>query len=99
MRSSFVRAGLLCLLFVGGASMWGQKQALVVEEGRYSMHLLLHKIGAESYTVTETAPGQLVMTTNSTLSDRGMKRTSDVKLEMGAMYAPVLLEQRSSGGG
>ena len=98
MRSSFVRVGLLGLLFVGGASTWGQNQPLGVEEGRYSIHLLLHEIGKESYSVTETAPGQLVMTTNSTLSDRGMKRTVTSKLEMGASFKPVLLEQSSSGG-
>ena len=97
-RTSFVPAGLLCLLFVSGASLCGQTKPLVVEEGRYSIHLLLHKIGTESYTVTETAPGQLVMTTTSTSSDRGMKRTSELKLEMGPLYAPVALEQRSSSG-
>ena len=69
----------------------------MIEEGRYSVHLLLHTIGTESYTVTETAPGQQVMTTTSTTSDRGMKRTSSTKLEMGPLFAPVVLEQRSLG--
>ncbi|HWW96179.1 MAG TPA: hypothetical protein VNY74_00700, partial [Edaphobacter sp.] len=97
-RTSFVPAGLLGLLMVGGgASLWGQNKPLVVEEGRYSIHLLLHKIGTESYTVTETAPGRRVMTTTSTTSDRGMKRTSDLKLEMGPLGVPVLLEQRALG--
>jgi imidazolonepropionase-like amidohydrolase len=99
MRRSFVPAGLLCLLFVGGTLLRGENKPLVVEQGRYSIHLLLHKIGTESYSVTETAPGRLVMTTTSTSSDRGMKRTSDLKLELGPLYAPALLEQRSSGGG
>ena len=99
MRMSFVPAGVLCLLLAGGASLYGQNKPTVVEQGRYSIHLLLHKIGTESYTVTEPAPDRLVMTTTSTSSDRGMKRTTDVKLEMmGPLYAPVLLEQRSSGG-
>jgi imidazolonepropionase-like amidohydrolase len=97
MRRSFVPAGLLCLLFVGGTLLRGQNKPLLVEEGRYSIHLLLHKIGTESYTVTETAPGRLVMMTTSTSSDRGTKRTNDVKLEMGPLYVPALLEQRSSG--
>lgn len=69
----------------------------MIEEGRYSVHLLLHTIGTESYTVTETAPGRQVMTTTSTTSDRGMKRTSSTKLEMGPLFAPVVLEQRSLG--
>jgi len=97
MRTSFVPAGLLCLLFVGGASLRGQNKPLVVEEGRYSIHLLLHTIGTESYTVTETAPGRLVMTTTSTSSDRGMKRTTNTKLEMGPLFAPAVLEQKSLG--
>jgi imidazolonepropionase-like amidohydrolase len=98
MRMSFVPAGVVCLLLTSGASVYGENKPIVVEQGRYSIHLLLHKIGTESYTVTETAPERLVMTTTSTLSDRGMKRTSDVKLEMmGPLYTPVLLEQKSSG--
>jgi imidazolonepropionase-like amidohydrolase len=99
MRMSFVPAGVVCLLLAGGASVYGQNKPIVVEQGRYSIHLLQHKIGTESYTVTETAPERLVMTTTSTLSDRGMKRTSDVTLEMvGPLYTPVSLEQKSSGG-
>jgi imidazolonepropionase-like amidohydrolase len=97
MRTSFVRVILLCLLFVGDAGLYAQNKPLVVEEGRYSIHLLLHRIGTESYTITETAPGRMAMTVTSTSSDRGMKRTSEVKLEMGPSFAPVMLEQRASG--
>src|SRR5712675_2381192 len=97
MRTSFVPAALLCLLFTESVSLRAQNKPLMVEEGRYSVHLLLHTIGTESYMVTETAPGRQVMTTTSTTSDRGMKRTSTTKLEIGPMFAPVLLEQRSSG--
>ena len=97
MRKRFVPATLLCLLFVRGGWLGAQNKPLVVEEGRYSIHLLLHTIGTESYMVTETAPGRMVMTTESTSSDRGMKRTSTTKLEMGRLFAPVMLEQRSSG--
>ena len=97
MRTSFVPAALLCLLFVRGLGLSAQNKPLVVEEGKYSIHLLLHTIGTESYTVTETAPGRLVMMTTSTSSDRGMKRTTNTKLEMGPSFAPVVLEQRSSG--
>lgn len=75
-----------------------QQRPLVVEEGSYSIHLLLHKIGTEHYTVTETTPGHLEMMTTSTSSDRGMKRTVTSKLEMGASFAPLLLEQSASGG-
>jgi imidazolonepropionase-like amidohydrolase len=97
MRTSFVPVALLCLLFVRGEWLEAQNKPLIVEEGRYSIHLLLHTIGTESYTVTETAPGRMVMTTTSTSSDRGMTRTSSTKLEMGPSFAPILLEQRASG--
>jgi imidazolonepropionase-like amidohydrolase len=97
MRISFVPAALLCLLFTGGGWLRGQNKPLMVEEGRYSVHLLLHTIGTESYTVTETRPGQMVMATTSTTSDRGMKRTSTTKLEMGPLFSPVVLEQKASG--
>jgi imidazolonepropionase-like amidohydrolase len=97
MRTSFVPAALLCLLFARGEWLGAQNKPLMVEEGRYSIHLLLHTIGTESYTVTETAPGRMVMTTTSTSSDRGMKRTSSTKLEMGPSFVPVTLEQRASG--
>jgi imidazolonepropionase-like amidohydrolase len=97
MRTSFVPVALLCLLLVGELGLQAQSKPLMVEEGRYSIHLLLHTIGTESYTVTETAPGRLVMLTTSTSSDRGMKRTTNTKLEMGPSFAPVVLAQRSSG--
>ena len=97
MRTSFVPAALLCLLFTGGGWLRGQNKPLMVEEGRYSVHLLLHTIGTESYTVMETRPGQMVMATTSTTSDRGMKRTSTTKLEMGPLFSPVVLEQKASG--
>jgi imidazolonepropionase-like amidohydrolase len=97
MRTSFVGVVLLCFLFVGDAGLYAQNKPLVVEQGRYSIHMLLHKIGTETYAVTETTPGRMVMTTTSTSSDRGMKRTSEVKLEMGPSFAPVMLEQGSSG--
>ena len=38
-----------------------------------------------------------MMTTTSTSSDRGMKRTSEYEAgDVGQVYAPVVLEQRSS---
>jgi len=89
---------LACLFFWSGSTLVAQQRPLVVEEGSYSIHLLLHKIGTEHYTVTETSPGHLEMMTTSTSSDRGMKRTVTSKLEMGASFAPLLLEQSASGG-
>jgi imidazolonepropionase-like amidohydrolase len=98
MREVVARVGLACLFFWSGSTLVAQQRPLVVEEGSYSIHLLLHKIGTEHYTVTETSPGHLEMMTTSTSSDRGMKRTVTSKLEMGASFAPLLLEQSASGG-
>ena len=98
MREIVVRAGLLCVFLTSSLCLQAQNHPLVVEEGSYSIHLLLHKIGTESYTVTEQGPGHLEMTTTSISSDRGMKRSVTSKLGMDASFAPLLLEQKSSGG-
>jgi hypothetical protein len=87
MREIVVRVGLLCVVFGCGSWLGAQQRPLVVEQSSYSIHLLLHKIGTETYTVTETGAGQvdgrLEMTTTSTSSDRGMKRVVTSKLENG----------------
>jgi len=69
----------------------------MVEQGRYTRYLLLHSIGTENYTVSQLGPNRTVMTTTSTSSDRGKKRTTTSTLEMGALCAPTLLEQSSTG--
>ena len=76
-----------------------QREPLVVEHGTYSIHLLLHAIGTEEYTVTQTSPDKpdnQVMTTTSTTADRGTKRTTSSTLTMGPMFTPVTL-QRATG--
>ncbi len=76
-----------------------QREPLVVEHGTYSIHLLLHAIGTEEYTVTQSNPGKpdnQVMTTTSTTADRGTKRTTSSTLTMGPMFAPISL-QRATG--
>ena len=93
MRGSFVLGGLLCAVVGAGGMLQAQSKPLIVEHGRYSIHLLLHTIGTEEYTVTDDGSGRSVMTTTSVSSDRGMKRTSSVTLEMGRLFAPVRLEQ------
>jgi imidazolonepropionase-like amidohydrolase len=98
MRTSFVPTTLLCLLSLGVQSLHAYNKPLMIEQGSYSVHLLLHTIGTESYSVMETSPGRLVMTATTTTSDRGMKRTSSTKLEMGPSFAPVMLEQRAAPG-
>src|SRR5580698_11676894 len=83
----------LCLLFVAVSFSRAQQKPLLVEHGRYTVHLLLHAIGTEEYTVTEAHPGHSVMTTTWTASDRGTKRTTFAELELGTMSTPMRLQQ------
>lgn len=94
MRKSFVPVGLLCVWLSVGTTLRSESKPLVVEHGTFSIHLLLHTIGTEEYTVTDLGSGRLVMTTTSTSSDRGMKHSTSSTLEMGPMFAPTKLEQQ-----
>jgi imidazolonepropionase-like amidohydrolase len=85
------------VLLATGA-LQAQRKPLVVEDGRYSIHLLLHTIGTEEYRITDTGSGQLEMTTHSTTSDRGTTRTSSSTLAMGKLFAPMRLEQTNANG-
>jgi imidazolonepropionase-like amidohydrolase len=85
--------GVLCLLFAVLPTVWAQDRPLIVEHGKYTVHLLLHAVGTEEYIVTEPRTGHFVMTTTWTASDRGTKRTTFAALEMGAMSTPTRLQQ------
>jgi imidazolonepropionase-like amidohydrolase len=96
------RLTLLCplyLLAMLAPAATAQREPLVVEHGTYSIHLLLHAIGTEEYTVTQSSPGKpdnQVLTTTSTTSDRGTTRTTSSILTMGPMFTPITL-QRATG--
>ena len=92
-RKLGVAAILWALFPVGG--LQAQTQPVVIEHGTYNIHLLLHAIGTEEYTLTQPASGHLQLTTQSTASDRGMKRNSTASLEMDASYTPLHFEQHS----
>jgi imidazolonepropionase-like amidohydrolase len=69
-----------------------------IEQGSFTVHLLLHAIGKEHFSLTRGATdGALVMETSFVSSDRGMKRTIASTLQMGNDYTPRKLEQKSSG--
>ncbi|HWZ51270.1 MAG TPA: amidohydrolase family protein [Granulicella sp.] len=68
-------------------------QPIMVEQGRYSIHMLLRTIGTEEYTVTDEGAGRSVLSLTSTSSDRGMKRSVASTLEMGPRVSPLRLEQ------
>jgi imidazolonepropionase-like amidohydrolase len=99
MRKRFTLLCPIYLLAILGPTAKAQREPLVVEHGTYSIHLLLHTIGTEEYTVTQSNPGKpdnQVMTTTSTTADRGTKRTTSSILTMGPMFTPVTL-QRATG--
>lgn len=88
------KAGTSLLLgLVLAGVLHAQSKPLVVEHGTYKIHLLLHAIGTEEYTVVDVGSGRLVMNTKSASSDRGMKRETSTTLEMGPGFAPAVLKQ------
>jgi hypothetical protein len=93
LRKSLGLIGVLGLLSAVLPTMRAQDKPLIVEHGKYTVHMLLHAIGTEEYTVTEPRPGHFVMTTTWTASDRGTKRTTFAALEMSTMYVPTRLQQ------
>ena len=72
-----------------------QQQPAVVEHGVYQVHLLLHAIGTEEYSITDSRDGSRVLTTTTSTNDRGMKRTSVSTLTFGDHFEPLKLEQKS----
>jgi imidazolonepropionase-like amidohydrolase len=71
------------------------QQPLVLEHGVYQVHLLLHVIGTEEYTITQQPDGRRVLTTTTSTNDRGMKRTSVSTFTFGDHFEPLGLEQKS----
>jgi imidazolonepropionase-like amidohydrolase len=74
----------------------GARPAL--EQGSFTVHLLLHPIGEEHFWLTRGATeGALTMGASFVSSDRNMKRTITSTLQMNQDYAPQRLEQKSTG--
>ncbi|HET6841428.1 MAG TPA: amidohydrolase family protein [Candidatus Angelobacter sp.] len=72
---------------------------VVVEKGSFTLHLLLHPIGQESYEITQADPsGGLVMNTQLEYSDRGRKRTVSGVLRMNRDLTPSGFEVKSASG-
>jgi imidazolonepropionase-like amidohydrolase len=99
MRKSFVATGLLCVLFAAGTPAQAARKPRIVEQGKYTVHLLLHPIGTEEYALSELGPNRSALITTSTTNDRGTKRTTSSTLEMGAQFVPIILDQNSTGAG
>ncbi len=79
-----------------------QQKPLMVEHGVYQVHLLLHAIGTEEYTITELrgASGDTRRTITSTTktNDRGTQRTTAAALTYAPHFEPLSFTQESSAG-
>jgi imidazolonepropionase-like amidohydrolase len=98
MLKTLLLASLLILVPHTGFCAQVPQKPLLVEQGRYSIHLLLHAIGTEEYTVEDGGHGDLVMKTSSTLVDRGNTRSSTSELSFGDSFAPSKFQQKNSAG-
>ncbi len=91
---------LLCGLVLHGQCLHAQAgpEGLETEHGVYLVHLLLHTIGSEEYTLHQLAEGKQVLRTVVTSNDRGAHRTTSASLAFGARMTPLHLEQQTSSG-
>jgi imidazolonepropionase-like amidohydrolase len=96
--------GELLLVAVLSITVFAKAQATpanarpALEQGSFTVHLLLHPIGEEHFWLTRGATeGTLTMDTSFVSSDRGMKRTITSTLQMNQDYTPQRLEQKSTG--
>jgi hypothetical protein len=89
---SIASLAALCLLPALAAA---QQQPIVVEHGIYQVHLLLHAIGSEEYSITDARDGHHVLTTSTNTDDRGPKRSSVSTRTFGDHFDPLKLEQNS----
>jgi imidazolonepropionase-like amidohydrolase len=93
MRKTAVSLGLVLLSFAIAVPGPAQRKPIDADHGRYTVHLLLHAIGSEEYTVTDHGQEGSILTVSASWSDRGMKHTTASTLDMGAMLTPVRLSQ------
>jgi imidazolonepropionase-like amidohydrolase len=99
MRKRTTLIGPLFLIATLAPAARAQSTPIIVEHGTYSIHLLLHAIGTEEYTVTQPTlgkPDSLIMNSTSTTSDRGMTHTTSSVLTLGPTSTPLML-QRANG--
>jgi imidazolonepropionase-like amidohydrolase len=87
------KLGLLALALLSVRA--NAQKPITLEHGVYQVHLLLHAIGTEEYSIAEQPGGTRVLTTTTNTNDRGMKRTSVSTLTFGDHFEPLKLEQKS----
>ncbi len=94
-KNYLMYAGICIWLCSIAEPLGAQTLPTIVEHGTYNIHLLLHAIGAEEYTLTQAGPDRLALTVQATAVDRGRKRSSSSILEMDDTYTPLRFEQHS----
>src|SRR5579864_3703158 len=83
----------------GSSAAQDASTAVVVEKGEFTLHLLLHPIGKETYQITRASQnGGLVMNSQLEYSDRGRKRTVSAVLRMKDDFSPAGFEVKSASG-
>jgi imidazolonepropionase-like amidohydrolase len=65
--------------------------AVYAENGKFTIHMILHAIGEERYAIEQNDQG-LTLRSAMEYSDRGNKRTTTAALEMNADYTPRKFE-------
>jgi len=88
-------AKTLLFLALAAAPALAQQKPLMVEHGVYQVHLLLHVIGTEEYTITDLRDGRRTITSITSTNDRGAKRTTTSSLTYAAHFEPISLKQES----
>jgi imidazolonepropionase-like amidohydrolase len=84
---------LLCALLACPA-VFAQQKPLIIEHGTYDVHLILHKIGSEEYSIADFGSNRELAVTTTT-SDRGMKRTTASTLDFALDGSPTRFEQHA----
>ena len=68
MSKTPISFSLICLSLIAFAQARAERKPIVVEQGTYTVHMLLHPIGKEDYTVLDEGDGRSRMTITSTSS-------------------------------
>ena len=89
---------LIALLALASAPAFSQQKPLIVEHGVYQVHLLLHTIGTEEYTINDLRDGRRTLTSITSTNDRGTKRTTTSTLTYADHFEPLSLTQKSEPG-
>ena len=94
---------LLSLALLPAASRSGHAQAQAAQaaapvRGTFTIHLILHAVGQEEFTLTSNADGTRTLTTTFDYTDRTTRRTTSATLTTTADERPLKLEVQGAAG-